>query len=221
MTFTADAWAGNLARYDAIRDMPFNRQLADGTLPEAQFKHYMVQDSHYLVAFAQALAVAAAKADAPDLIQQFAESAATAIVVERDLHDRYFQQFGLTTEAAARIDVSATCHHYGSFLLATAFREPVPVVAAALLPCFWIYREVGTHIYGRALADNPYRAWIDTYASPEFASAVDRMIAATDRLAGPAADGTHRAMHRAFTRAVQLEWMFWDSASRLEAWRLG
>jgi thiaminase (transcriptional activator TenA) len=25
-------------------------------------------------------------------------------------------------------------------------------------------------------------------------------------------------MHAAFTRATQLEWMFWDSAFRLEAW---
>jgi thiaminase/transcriptional activator TenA len=27
-------------------------------------------------------------------------------------------------------------------------------------------------------------------------------------------------MHAAFTRATQLEWMFWDSAFRLETWPL-
>ena len=218
MTFTADAWTRNSALYATIREMPFNRQLSDGTLKREQFQHYMVQDSHYLVVFAQALAVAAAKADAPDLVLQFSESAATAIVVERDLHDRYFQQFGLAAKEAAATEVSATCHHYGAFLLATAFREPLPVIAAALLPCFWIYREVGTHIYGQAAADNPYRSWIDTYASPEFASAVDRMIAATDRLAASASPAIHEVMHQAFPRAVQLEWMFWESASRLEGW---
>lgn len=218
MSFTAEVWTRNGTLYATIRDMPFNRQLADGTLGRQPFQHYMVQDSHYLVVFAQALAVAAAKADTPDLILQFAESAATAVVVERDLHDRYFQAFGLAAGEAAAIAASPTCHHYGAFLLATAFREPLPVIAAALLPCFWIYREVGTHIHARAAADNPYRAWIDTYASPEFADAVDRMIAATDGLAASAAPGTLDGMHRAFTRAMQLEWMFWDAAFRLERW---
>lgn len=198
--------------------MPFNSELTAGTLKVAAFQHYMVQDSHYLVVFAQALALAAAKADEPDLILQFAESAGTAILVERDLHDRYFREFGITSAEAAAVEVSATCHHYGAFLLATAFREPLPVVAGALLPCFWIYREVGRHIHGAARSGNRYQAWIDTYASPEFARAVDRMIAATDRLAENASPAVTARMHQAFTRAVQLEWMFWDSAYRLECW---
>lgn len=218
MSFSADAWSGNGDRYAAILGMPFNRELAAGTLRADAFKQYMVQDSHYLVVFAQALAVAAAKADAPDLILQFSESAATAVVVERDLHDRYFREFGLDAAEAAATPVSPTCHHYGAFLLATAFREPLPVLAAALLPCFWVYREVGSHIHAAARGSNPYQAWIDTYASPEFAEAVDRMIAATDRLADRASGDVLARMHAAFTRAVELEWMFWDSAYRLEAW---
>lgn len=218
MTFTSEAWAQNASLYATVRDMPFNRELATGVLSGEAFQHYMVQDSHYLVVFAQALAVAAAKADAPDLILQFAESAATAVIVERDLHDRYFEEFGLTTSEAAAIEVSATCHHYSAFLLATAFREPLPVAVAALLPCFWIYREVGTHIHATAVRENRYQAWIDTYASPEFAAAVDRMIAATDRLAGTASSDVLARMHHAFTRAVKLEWMFWDSAYRQQRW---
>ena len=51
---------------------------------------------------------------------------------------------------------------------------------AALLPCFWIYAEVGRDIHARAAAANPYRAWIDTYAGEEFHAAVRAMIAATD-----------------------------------------
>ncbi|MCW6507124.1 TenA family protein [Lichenifustis flavocetrariae] len=198
--------------------MPFNRELMAGTLRQGVFQHYMIQDAHYLIVFAQALAVAAAKADTPSLILQLSESAATAVAVERDLHDRYFRQFGLNAEQVTQTEMSPTCHHYCAFLLATAFREPLPVLLAALLPCFWIYREVGRHIFGSAAPDNPYRAWIDTYASPEFATAVDRMIEATDLLAAPASAAIRESMDRVFTRAVQFEWMFWDSAYRLEQW---
>jgi thiaminase/transcriptional activator TenA len=44
------------------------------------------------------------------------------------------------------------------------------------------------------------------------------VIATTDRAAEKASPETLAAMHRAFARATQLEWMFWDSAWRLERW---
>ncbi len=198
--------------------MPFNAELADGRLGLDAFRHYIVQDAKYLIAFGQALALAAAKADAPDHIVQFAGAAREAVVVERALHEDYFGRFGLDAAAVAAEDMSPACHHYTSFLLATAFREPLPVVAAALLPCFWVYREVGHHIHGVAAPGNPYRAWIDTYAGDDFAAAVDAMIATTDGLARAASEGEVRAMHAAFTRAMQLEAMFWVSAYRGGGW---
>ena len=44
------------------------------------------------------------------------------------------------------------------------------------------------------------------------------MIAAADDADAEASSSLHARMHAAFTRAVQLEWMFWDSAFRLETW---
>jgi thiaminase/transcriptional activator TenA len=105
-------------------------------------------------------------------------------------------------------------------LLATAYGEPYEVLLGALLPCFWIYAEVGRDIHARARAVNPYRAWIDTYAGEEFHAAVRAMIAATDEAAAEVSPSLRARMHAAFTRATQLEWMFWDSAFRLETWPL-
>src|SRR5665213_60043 len=217
-TFSDDAWTRNLNLYETIRDMPFNRELQKGVLTVNRFRHYIIQDAHYLVGFGQALAVAAAKADHPDHIVQFARGAETAIAVERELHADYFRCFGIDAETFARRPLSPACHHYTGFLLATGFREPLAVHLAALLPCFWIYREVGQHIHSRAASDNPYRAWIDTYAGEAFDAAVNAMIATTDVVGREQAEATRAAMHAAFTRATQLEWIFWDSAYRLEEW---
>lgn len=216
--FSSEAWSRNAALYDATLALPFNVELARGRLALGSFRHYIVQDAKYLIAFGQALAVAAAKSDQPDHVVQFAGAAREAVVVERALHEDYFSRFGLDTAALAAAPVSPTCHHYASFLLATAFREPLPVAAAALLPCFWVYREVGHYIHASAAADNPYRAWIDTYAGNDFAAAVDAMIATTDALAVLASPAERESMQVAFTRAMQLEWMFWDAAYRQEAW---
>ena len=89
--FSQEAWADNLAAYEAIRTMPFNAELAAGTLSAERFRRYIVQDAHYLIGFGCALALAAAKAPDPDRIVQFARGAETAIVVERALHGGFFE----------------------------------------------------------------------------------------------------------------------------------
>ena len=141
-----------------------------------------------------------------------------AIIVERELHDSFFRQYQIAPQVFAKTALSPACHHYVSFLLATAYAEPYEVVLGALLPCFWIYAEVGRDIHARAAAVHPYRAWIDTYAGEEFHAAVRAVIEATDEAAADASPHLRERMHAAFTRATQLEWLFWDSAYRLESW---
>lgn len=218
MTFSADAWQRNHRVYDRILDLPFNRELAGASLGEDRFRHYMVQDAHYLEGFARALSLASAKGPSADHVVHFAGAAQTAIVVERSLHADYFAQFGISHGDFAASAPSPACEHYVSWLLRAAALEPFEVTIAALLPCFWIYREVGKHILSSAVRPNRYQAWIDTYAGQEFDQAVDAMIAIVDVAAADTSPRTLAAMHRAFARAVQLEWMFWDSAYRLEAW---
>src|SRR5712671_1614974 len=216
--FSRAAWDRNAPIYDVIRRMPFNAELAAGTLSEARFKHYITQDAHYLIGFGRALTLAAAKAPNPDRIVQFAKSAEGAIVVERALHGSFFTQYGITSKVFADTPLSPACHHYVSYLLATAHAEPYEVLLGALLPCFWIYAEVGRDIHARAAPANPYRAWIDTYAGEDFHTAVRTMIATTDEAAITASPSLRERMHAAFRRAMQLEWIFWDSAYRQESW---
>lgn len=218
MPFSTDAWNANKALYEKIRAMPFNVALKEGSLSEDRFKHYIIQDAHYLIAFGRALAVAAAKADDTDGIVQFSEAAKVAIIVERALHADYFKQFKVTAKDFEETPLSPACHHYSNYLIATAWAEPYPVVLAALLPCFWIYAEVGRAIHAEAASPNAYQAWIDTYAGQEFHDAVAAVIATTDRVATKASPETLKAMHHAFTRATQLEWIFWDSAWNLGGW---
>jgi thiaminase/transcriptional activator TenA len=216
--FSTQAWQQNLPLYEKILAMPFNAELAAGTLHEDRFRHYIIQDAHYLEGFARALALAAAKADTADQIVQFAEAAQTAILVERALHADYFAKFGVTPADFAAARPTPVCDHYVSYLLRIAALDPFPVALAALLPCFWIYLEVGKHIHARAASPNSYQAWIDTYAGEEFANAVQAVITTTDTVATRTSPDTRAAMHAAFTRATQLEWMFWDSAYHLTKW---
>ena len=218
MSFSQDAWQRIAPVYGAIVDLPFNRELAAGTLSRERFTFYMLQDAHYLTYFARALAVTAARAPDNDALIQFAGSAREAVVVERALHEGFFKDYGISRAQAAATEPSPTCAHYTHYLLAVAHNAPCEVAVAALLPCFWIYWEVGKHLLDAAQPGNPYQAWIDTYADEGFAEGVKKVIVIADRMAESASPAVRDQMLKAFVRAAQLEWMFWDSAYRLERW---
>lgn len=218
MSFSQDVWQRNLELYQKTLALPFNQQLAQGTLNRDAFSHYVIQDAYYLLAYGRALAVCAAKAFEADDVIQFSEAAKIAIVVERSLHNGFMQDFGISKAQFENTPLTLACHHYTSYLQATAWAESYPVVLAALLPCFWIYAEVGKDIVDKAAANNLYQAWIDTYAGEDFHTAVRNVIATVDRVAARVDADTLEKMHTAYTHAARLEWLFWDSAFEQRQW---
>lgn len=216
--FTDRMWAEIGPLYQKILAQPFNRALADGSLPRETFLFYMIQDAHYLGAFSRALAIVAAKAPTPDGQVKLAKSAHDAIVVERSLHEGFFREFGLDEGTFRATPPSPTCRAYADFLVATAFLRPYPAGVAALLPCFQIYYEVGRHLYGMAVRPNPYQRWIDTYADESFGDSVREVLALTDAAHDVVPLQEQAQMAEAYLTACRYEWMFWDSAWRRETW---
>jgi thiaminase/transcriptional activator TenA len=217
MAFSDELWDDIRGIYDAILAHPFLGELADGTLGRERFVFYMQQDGLYLQDFARGLGICGVKAPDAATLQAFLDFGSVAVSVERGLHESYFEEFGVSPDAAK----APGCFAYTSFMLATASTGSYAEAVAALLPCFWIYREVGSHIYSTATANlegNPYRRWIETYADEGYNEAVERAIALTNAAAEAASDAERQRMRENFRRAAQLEWMFWDSAYRLEAW---
>jgi thiaminase/transcriptional activator TenA len=214
MTFTENLWQGTAPVYQAILRHDFIQELQAGTLSKAVFQFYIQQDALYLADFGRALSIVGGKAPTSVRMLDFARFAEGAVVVEQALHQDYFQQFG----ASGKVEKSPACFSYTNFLLATVALEPYEVGVAALLPCFWIYREVGLHIIAGAAPHNFYQAWIDTYAGEEFSALVDKAIAITDEAAQRASKAEQQAMQRAYRYAAHMEWLFWDSAYRQEKW---
>lgn len=215
--FCDDAWEVTADLYRRTLDLPFNRELATGELAPERFRFYLIQDALYLREYSRALSAAAVKAPDPEAMEQFNSSAHGAIAVERTLHGGFLDQFDVDRKVAAEAEPSPTCYGYTNFLLALAHSGSYEELVAAILPCFWIYWRVGSRIADAARPDNPYQPWIDTYSDPAFGEATEAVKAIADRAA---ADAPNRrpAMLNAFRRSAQYEWMFWDSAYRLEQW---
>lgn len=208
--WSKNAWAAAEAVYRRIIRLPFLMELADGTLPREKFDFYIGQDSLYLDDYSRVLAHIASRLRHADLSETFLKFAADGIAVEKCLHASF-----ITSQPEGK---SPTCLFYTSLLKAQAF-DDVAVECAAILPCFWIYREVGREILRIARMDgNPYASWIATYANEAFDASTNRAIEICDMLAEQATDDVRRRMTDVFLNASRLELRFWQSAYESETW---
>ncbi|MFD4181808.1 TenA family transcriptional regulator, partial [Rhodococcus sp. NPDC058514] len=95
---------------------------------------------------------------------------------------------------------------------------------AAVLPCFWIYAEVGRDLGASAAkvlaADpsHPYAQWVSTYDAEEFQTSAATAREMVDAAAAGATDREREAMVEAFTIATRYELMFWDTALHPQPW---
>ncbi|WP_409046889.1 TenA family protein [Microbacterium sp. HA-8] len=213
MTFTDDLWAATLPIRNAIDRLPFVVALEDGTLSEDKFTYYLEQDALYLGAYARVLAAAGAQSSSPDHLIFWSERAASAIQVERTLHESFVDT------SIPRVP-SPTCTAYTSYLLSLVTSGSLAALVGGILPCFWIYEDVGRRLKSRisGLANHPFEAWITTYDDPAFTAAANEARAIVDEIAEQTGPREQHLMQDAFTTAARYEWMFWDAAWRKEIW---
>jgi thiaminase (transcriptional activator TenA) len=107
---------------------------------------------------------------------------------------------------------------YTSYLLAVAYAGSFPEALAALLPCYWIYWEVGKQLLERGSPDALYRRWIATYGGEEYAAIVQAVLALTDRVGEDLSTSERDSMLGNFQTTARYEWMFWDMGHRQEQW---
>jgi thiaminase/transcriptional activator TenA len=215
MSFSKSAWQSISSIYNSILTHPFNIELTKGTLSKERFQFYIKQDSLYLADFARALAISASRASCSEDLVLLLDFSKGAVVAERELHKFYFDFYGLSLD----VKKAPGCFTYTHFLISKATNSSYEESLAALLPCFWIYREVGRHIFINAIPNNPYQKWIDTYSGIEFDEVVEKAIDLTNRVAKDANQKQLSMMQDAFLMSSRLEWTFWDSAYHLEKWK--
>ncbi|BBX16322.1 thiaminase II [Mycolicibacterium duvalii] len=217
-SWSTQLWTAIAPIFDAIVSHPFVTGLTDGSLASDAFAYYVAQDVHYLRAYARALAIVAAKAPTMADSAMFARHCAEVFDVELELHGELLPALGLSTEAVDAIPVGPTTQAYNSYLLATTYDGSFVDGLATVLPCYWIYAEVGAELALHGSTDPRYQRWIDSYGGDEFAATVAEVLDLTDRI-GPSLSPADEAAARAhFVTTSRYEWMFFDAGHRQEKW---
>ncbi len=219
--FTNELWRSITSIYNEILAHPFLRGLTDGTLTEERFRFYVLQDAFYLREYARALSLTGVRSPEESALVMFNEHSAGAITVERSLHEGFLKDLGVTQEEADRTAPTPTTLAYTSYLLKTASLGDYPEVLGAVLPCYWIYWEVGKALLEHGSPNPMYQKWIDTYGGEEFGALVEAVLDLTDRVCEDLNPTQKARVAEAFVTTSRYEWMFWDAAWRMEGWPVG
>lgn len=206
-------WGGSADIYARILDHPFVTGLADGSLPPETFRHYLEQDSLYLQDYARALRALASHAPTTAVATMFEQHANNAVAAETALHADILAELGAAPTVTER---SPTTLAYTSYLMATVRGGSFEEGLAAVLPCYWLYWEVGRELAGRSSPNPLFARWIKTYGGAEFGEITKSVLAVVDELDVSSSDVARMTEH--FRVGARYEWMFWDAAHRREGW---
>jgi thiaminase/transcriptional activator TenA len=208
MKLSQKAWSLSANVIEAIKGHRFNLELMYGTLSFDKFAYYIEQDSLYLQDFARCLAIIASKVSSK-YTRRFLHYADSTFVVEQEIVHEFFKS---SSEFTKTNSLTPATLSYTSYLFRICSTEPVEVGIAALVPCFWVYREIGLFIAKGANKNNPYERWIETYSSDDFSRTVDEIIGIFDELAKQTSCEIQDKMLDSFYKTTCLEWHFWNDS---------
>lgn len=203
--------------WQASFDHPFVKGIADGTLSLDRFRFYVMQDAYYLTHFAKVQAIGAVKATDLETTKSFARHAEQTCAAEMALHESFMELLEVTKEEWDAFEPSPSAYAYVSHMYRSSEGDLADVLAA-ILPCYWLYYEIGENLKN-AEPDHPiYKRWIETYGSEWFGELVEEQISRMDKLADGLPEKRRMELKERFRRSSYYEWNFWEQAWKKESW---
>ncbi|MDY0322676.1 MAG: thiaminase II [Candidatus Carbobacillus sp.] len=197
---------------------PFVQGIIDGTLPKEKFRFYILQDIFYLKDFAKVHALAATQTNDFRITAMLAEKAKFTAEAEIGVHKEHAELLGLSHDDIENVRPAPTTYAYTSHMLRAAMSGRLSESIAALLPCYWLYADIGYQNRDKKPTEPMYQNWLNTYASDWFQTSTQEMIDLFDALAEEATEKERQTMLEHFVIMSEWELAFWEMAYTEEKW---
>ncbi|MDA7026119.1 thiaminase II [Bacillus sp. CLL-7-23] len=218
MKFSEECRKSAAKWWEGSFDHPFIKGIGDGSLSLDRFQYYVLQDSYYLTHFAKVQTFAAANADDLYVTSRMAEHAKGTYEAELSLHRKFVKLLGITEDQKNMFQPSPTAYAYTSHMYRSVLSGSFPNILAALLPCYWLYYEVGETLKPCKPKNEIYQEWIATYGGDWFKKLVTEQVDRFDQLAEKNSAETRLKMKENFVISSYYEYQFWNMAYEKEGW---
>lgn len=197
---------------------PFITELVDGSLPIDNYRFYLKQDRYYLEQFGQFHLDLAKDMTDPHAIMVLKEGAVGLKDGEIDIRKSMFNQLKITDDEIKTTPIAPTAYNYVTHMEHELISGSAGRAISALLPCYWLYNEIGKSLAGKHSPVQIYQQFLDSYASDEFSDGTNNMIELLQQVSEDADDSEKDRMKEAFLKSSTYELEFWQMAYTMEAW---
>lgn len=207
ISWSREVWKKSARIYDSILGLDFLNELSKGTLSNHAFARYIAQDEIYLKNYYKQMYMLADLMEEEQDRNLFLSFAQSGMEGEKALHDMLIEKYGIDTE----VEASRVTDGYNAHICEGIATGNPCIALASVLPCMWIYNQVGLHILNHSkLESNPYMEWILEYGQEEFTTGVNKVLKMIDVWAAKADKETREMMDHYYLKAALYEYAFWD-----------
>ncbi len=216
-TFLDTCIRDSLPVWQACLETDFVRGVADGTLPEACFKGYIVDDSLYLREYAKVFAWGILHARDMEEIRAYHSLLSFVKESEDATRQLYLSRYGLTDGDIQHLPLRKENQAYVDYMIACAREgEGAAECMIACLPCMlsygWIFKEVSRRF--PQVRDTPYWPFVRDYADSQYEQACARWSDFTARACSGLSPHRLEQCREIFLHCSQYELDFWVMSAR-------
>ncbi|WP_028983862.1 thiaminase II [Sporolactobacillus terrae] len=207
---------------DALWQQSFRHPLVqgfkNGTLPLEQFRFYIKQDAYYVREFAKLHGMVAAQSDDADVVATLLKIGLGLAEGELQLHQKLFQTLEISEQEWKTFRPAPVAYGYISHLYHVVSKGSLGHSLAALMPCPWLYYEIGLQLKDARPKEPIYREWITEYSGEGIEKNMEIERALWDETSRSASDEERREMIHIFMQSSDYEYHFWEMAANLKDW---
>ena len=196
----------------------FVQGIVKGDLPLETFKYYILQDIYYLKHYGKIHAIAASQAEDFKITAILADKARFTAEAELTVHNEHAEILNITQEDIDNFKPAPTAYAYTSHLYRATMYGNLAHSVAAMLPCYWLYADIGKVNENATPEPEIYRNWIKMYASDWFQDSTNEMIDLLNTLVEEMNEQEKEKVKEQFIIAKEYELHFWEMSYTHETW---
>lgn len=218
MLFTELAREKSAKYWEMSFEHPFIEGLVTGNLSSDVFRYYLLQDRYYLEHFSKLYLYIAEKTEDKMIREHLKLNAEELKEGEIFIREGFFRDLDITEQEISETAIAPTAYHYVSHMYRQLIDGSVNSAIAGMLPCAWLYHEIGLRLIEVGSPNPLYQKWIETYASEEATVQIAKECDIINRLYQESDEQEQEQMLEAFLISSKMEADFWEMALVLEKW---
>ncbi len=219
--FTEKARALTIPYWEGSFTHPFVKGLQEGTLGEKEFRYYLLQDRYYLEHFSRIHLLIAERMDDREVKEMLIQGADHLAAGEVSIREEFFRELDITEKEISDTPIAPTAYNYVSHMYRQLSDGSLKSAVAGLLPCAWLYQEIGMGLIKTGSPNQLYQRWIETYSGEDSKSEVEYQCNLINRLYESADETEKKQMLEAFVISSKMEYLFWEMSYTLQTWHKG